>query len=206
MGVNVRERPKGSGVFWVFINHQGKRKAKRIGSEDAAKEVAKKIEAKLTLQEFKIEEKTQDVPLFKDYAETWSEGYIKPLRRQSTHERYTDVLKRYVNPEIGHLKIDQIKRRDLRNLLLKIHILKSRACHSLDSKYYPLHVLEHFQHIRILDPLPLQPLEPSHLSPHRQLSWHPVKMHQWKDDRFHILDRKPPFQIWSRENSPDEEG
>jgi len=31
MGVKVRERPKGSGMFWVFIDHQGKRKAKKIG-------------------------------------------------------------------------------------------------------------------------------------------------------------------------------
>jgi len=28
MGVKVREKPKGSGVWWIFIEHQGRRKAK----------------------------------------------------------------------------------------------------------------------------------------------------------------------------------
>ncbi len=42
MGVRIREKPKGSGVWWVFINHHDKRKSKRIGTEWAALEVAKK--------------------------------------------------------------------------------------------------------------------------------------------------------------------
>ena len=42
MGVKVKERPKGSGPWWIFIDHQGKRKAKKIGgdkrlAQDAAK-------------------------------------------------------------------------------------------------------------------------------------------------------------------------
>lgn len=56
MSVKVRERPKGSGMFWIFIDHQGKRKAKKIGKDKRlANEVAKKIEAKLVLNEFEFE-------------------------------------------------------------------------------------------------------------------------------------------------------
>ncbi len=33
MGVTVREKVKGSGVWWVFISHQGKRKSKKIGRD-----------------------------------------------------------------------------------------------------------------------------------------------------------------------------
>jgi integrase len=44
MGVKVREKPKGSGNWWIFINHQGKRKSKKIGKDKClAREVAKKI-------------------------------------------------------------------------------------------------------------------------------------------------------------------
>jgi hypothetical protein len=44
LGVKVRERPKGSGIWWLFINHQGKRKAKKIGrNKRLAKEVAEEI-------------------------------------------------------------------------------------------------------------------------------------------------------------------
>ncbi len=36
MGVQVREKDKGSGVYWIFINHHGQRKAKRVGDEKTA--------------------------------------------------------------------------------------------------------------------------------------------------------------------------
>jgi integrase len=29
MGVKVREKPPGSGNYWIFINHQGRRKSKK---------------------------------------------------------------------------------------------------------------------------------------------------------------------------------
>ena len=52
MAVKINQRPKGSGIWWVFINHQGKRKAKKIGRDKRlAQEVARKIEAKLALTE-----------------------------------------------------------------------------------------------------------------------------------------------------------
>ena len=47
MGVKVREKPLGSGIYWIFINHHGKRKSKKIGmDEKLAHEVAEKIKAK----------------------------------------------------------------------------------------------------------------------------------------------------------------
>ena len=50
MGVTVRER---DGAWWLFVNHQGKRKAKRVGVGDtgktAARKAAEKIQARLVL-------------------------------------------------------------------------------------------------------------------------------------------------------------
>ncbi len=40
MGVNVRFW---KGAWWVFVNHQGKRKAKRIGDRETALRVASRI-------------------------------------------------------------------------------------------------------------------------------------------------------------------
>lgn len=42
MGVKVREKPKGSGVWWIFINHHGRRKSKKVGSKKNALEAAQK--------------------------------------------------------------------------------------------------------------------------------------------------------------------
>ena len=41
MGVKVREKITGSGVWWVFVNHKGMRKSKKVGTEKLANEIAK---------------------------------------------------------------------------------------------------------------------------------------------------------------------
>jgi integrase len=65
MGVKVRERPKGSGEWWIYIDHQGRRKAKKIGkNKKLASEVARKVEAKLTLGDLDITEDKPNAPLF----------------------------------------------------------------------------------------------------------------------------------------------
>ncbi len=120
MGVKVREKPPGSGVWWVFINNQGRRKSKRIGDQETAEKVAKEITERLKIGNYSMDEKPK-APVFDEYAEMWLEGYIKPLRRPSTHERYKDILDRYIKPAIGKKPIDEVRRGDIRNLLLEMH-------------------------------------------------------------------------------------
>ncbi len=121
MGVKVKERPTGSGVFWVFIDHQKRRKAKKIGKdEQLAHEVAKKIEARLTLGDLDLSKEEKKVPTFKEYAEIWLGTYVKQVRRASTYRRYREVLTKHVYPYIGALPLDRIKRGDVRDILLRI--------------------------------------------------------------------------------------
>jgi integrase len=69
MGVKVREKPKGSGMFWIFVDHQGKRKAKKIGKDKRlANEVAKKIEAKLTLGDLDLQANKEKAISFKNFS------------------------------------------------------------------------------------------------------------------------------------------
>jgi integrase len=124
MGVNVRERPEGSGVWWVFINHHGKRKAKKIGNdEEKAREVAEKIKAKLVLGEFNIRTSQPSAHTFKEHAELWLSLPHNGKRKQSTIENYKDNLKSHVYPVLGTRRLDQIKRKDLKgffdDLLIK---------------------------------------------------------------------------------------
>lgn len=123
MGVKVREKPKGSGVWWLFINHEGHRKSKKIGKDKKlAHDVAAKIEARLVLKEFNMgPEKEEPAPTFDLFSKMWLETYIKPLRRASTHERYETILRKYINPEIGKMPVDKVKRKDFREMLLKFH-------------------------------------------------------------------------------------
>ncbi|UCF02846.1 MAG: site-specific integrase [Deltaproteobacteria bacterium] len=122
MGVKVRERPKGSGVWWIFIDHQGKRKSKKIGlDKDLANDVAKKIEAKLVLGEFNIEQEKAPCPSFKKCAEYWFS--LPHDWRESTRINYRSNLNKHIYPVLGKQKLDTIKRKDLKeffdSLLIK---------------------------------------------------------------------------------------
>ena len=43
MAVIVREKVKNSGEWWIFINHKGKRRSKKIGDKATANKVAKEV-------------------------------------------------------------------------------------------------------------------------------------------------------------------
>jgi integrase len=63
MGVTIREKIKGSGEWWVFINHKGRRKSKQVGSKKAAEKVQEIIAARLKLgQPIEDEHKKQEAP------------------------------------------------------------------------------------------------------------------------------------------------
>jgi integrase len=117
MGVIVRQKEKGKGKpWWVFVSHNGKRKSKKVGNKQAAERVASKIREKINNKEFKIEDKK--LPLFKDYAEKWLEGYVKVMRRESTYERYREALTKHIYPSLSDKRIDEIKRGVIKDILL----------------------------------------------------------------------------------------
>ncbi len=64
MGVKLRQK---DGKWYVFINHQGRRKAKCVGDKRAAEEVRRKLEAKLALGEFAQNEVREDL------ADSWED-------------------------------------------------------------------------------------------------------------------------------------
>jgi len=82
--------------------------------------IAEKIDAKLKLGDVGIMDDKPKPPPFKEYAQLWLEGYIKPLRRETTYERYQSIMERHVYPVLGKVPIDEIKRGDIRNMLLAL--------------------------------------------------------------------------------------
>ena len=109
MAVKIRERPKGSGTWWLFIDHQGRRKSKKIGRDkDLAMEVAKKIEAKLVLGEIGL--KKPDAPKFKEYAEMWLN--LPHDWKTSTRDSYKLNLRLHIYPVLGKRRLDRIRRKD----------------------------------------------------------------------------------------------
>ena len=67
MGVTIREKPQGSGIWWLFINHHGRRKSKKIGmNEGLARSVAEKVKDKLVLGQLDVEQINNECPTFKE--------------------------------------------------------------------------------------------------------------------------------------------
>ena len=94
MGVKVREKPKGSGEWYVFINHQNKRRAKRIGRDKrVALKVAKEIEARLVVGDLKIsgpEDNTS--PTLSEYATVWMNTVVPATCKPSTILDYQSII------------------------------------------------------------------------------------------------------------------
>ena len=95
MGVKVKER---SGAWWLFINHKGRRKAKKVGDKKAAELAAVQIRARLALGDTGIvEHDAKKVMTVQEAAEAWlaTYGELGQLRK-STRALYSRNLKAYV--------------------------------------------------------------------------------------------------------------
>ena len=115
MGVKVRERPKGSGSWWVYIDYQNRRKAVKVGGKREAQARAKEIETALLFGELTSPEGDPSDMFFKEYAEGWLAGK-KAIRRNGTYRLYSKMLKKHLLPAFGGLPLREISRANVRQL------------------------------------------------------------------------------------------
>ncbi len=120
MGVKVRQKVKGSGVYWVFINHHGKRVSRQVGSKSAAQKVAKQIQAKLTLGEDAFPKAKPKLPTLKEYYEHIKRTYLQTATRRTTQRLYRINFDKHINPQLGAKPIDEITKADVRDLIASL--------------------------------------------------------------------------------------
>jgi integrase len=113
MGVRIRQK---DGKWYVFINHQGRRKAKCVGDKRAAEEVKRQLEAKLTLRDFKLDE-PPPLPTFVAYMECWLENYALIHCRETTAANYRGLLQHHVLPLVGKKRFDRVTREDIKAII-----------------------------------------------------------------------------------------
>src|SRR3989442_1202408 len=117
MGVKVRER---DGAWWLFIDHKGQRKAKRVGvgkeGHRAAKTAEEKIQARLALGgAASYFEEERKVPTFQAAADQWLETHAQLGQiRSSTRAEYARPLRLYAYPRIGSKPVTAVTREDVR--------------------------------------------------------------------------------------------
>src|SRR6266851_4630118 len=75
MGVRVRAKPKASQIYWVFIAHAGRQRARRVGDRKAAELLKIRLQARLAEGDLSIFDEPTSVPSFEQVARRWLVEY-----------------------------------------------------------------------------------------------------------------------------------
>ena len=103
------------GAWWVFINHRGRRRAKRIGDRQTARRVAREIRERLALGDLDLRP-SEDRQQVRAYADRWLESATGSLKA-STVAFYRSTLTRYIYPMLGTRRVSSVRRVDCRELI-----------------------------------------------------------------------------------------
>jgi len=119
MGVKLRKK---KGKWYLFINWHGRRKAKCLGTREAAEKVKREIEARLALGDlgFLKPEEKPELPTFKEYSEKWTKRYAEVECKYSTVYGYKLLLNRHLVPEFGQLELDRISREHVKEFAARL--------------------------------------------------------------------------------------
>ena len=118
MGVKVKER---SGAWWLFINHKGRRKAKKVGDKKAAELAAVQIRARLALGDSVLLQNRPAAPTFKEAADRWLATHAQLEQiRETTHKEYARALRTYAYPKFGSKPVTEVTRPEIRGLLVDL--------------------------------------------------------------------------------------
>src|SRR5215467_11292245 len=106
MGVRVREKVAGSGVWWVFVSQHRNRQSKCVGDKKAANAVASELRKRISEGTFKLAPKGRT---FETVANEWLEQ-VAALRgiRQTTHENYRSGTMQHLIPYFGSKPVGEI--------------------------------------------------------------------------------------------------
>ena len=131
MGVKVRQW---KGAWWLFVNHRGQRKAKRVGAGEAgrlaAKEAARQLQARLALGEPMGEQGS--TVRFEDYAATWL-ARMTHTCKHGTYQNYEAAVRRELLPAFSGLTLDHVTRGRVKDLAATVSLTaatdRHRKCH-----------------------------------------------------------------------------
>jgi len=116
MGVIAR---KHKGAWWVFINHHGKRRAKKVGEKAAALELKAKVEARMSAGDLGVLDKPGLT--FAEATERWLEGYVKPCLKPRSYELYGLLARRFLLPALSAVYLRDITRDRIKALVADLH-------------------------------------------------------------------------------------
>lgn len=144
MGVKLRERP---GKGWgVFIDFQGKRKAKFFGKDKHRAEVfVKKMEAELELAKgggtpvslTAKEEREENIPMVKEYLEEWRDTHAIVHCKPSTYRGYARAIEQHLIPSFCSCPLNRLEREQVRHFIAKL-MKQGKARGTIENCLVPL--------------------------------------------------------------------
>ena len=112
MGVTVKFY---RGSWWIFINHRGRRRSKKIGDRETAIQVAKQIRQRFAEGDLSLLA-SEPGPTLNTYATDWlNDG--EAGRKASTHRFYSFNLTLHILPVLGEKAVSTVTRANCRNLM-----------------------------------------------------------------------------------------
>jgi integrase len=147
MGVSVREKVSGSGAWWIFIRHKGKRASHlaKGANYEAALRVKEDIERDIRIGKFDIDamisarapevakEEKPKVQTLDEYYKRFEKVYLSTSVRQGTSERYATSFK-HILPELGSLPMNEITRERIKDFVA--HLVAKRHTRHVKVKTY----------------------------------------------------------------------
>jgi len=121
MAVKVRERPKDSGVWWVFVDQRGLRKAKKCGPKKLANRVAEIMEANLKLGRPLLgEEEKPPLPTLRRFFRRFEDEHLATAVRETTRLSYKNSFEKYILPALGGTRLDEITRSQVKSFVASL--------------------------------------------------------------------------------------
>lgn len=112
MGVKVRFY---RGAWWIFIDHQGRRKAKKIGDRETALRIAQTLRARLARAELHLPVDATS-PTLRTYVGSWMATAATNLKA-STIGFYQGHLNQHILPALGDRLVSDLRRADCRDFV-----------------------------------------------------------------------------------------
>ncbi len=105
-------------AWWLFIRHNNKRKAKKVGDHKAALRLKKELAERFARADLQLPTIVAPMTLQR-YAEIWLQGAAASLK-SSTVRFYRDNLENHIYPAIGTHEIGKVTRAEVKRVLVAV--------------------------------------------------------------------------------------